>query len=243
MIAEFVIKILVSYLLGSVVGALLIGKLRDVDIRRLGSGNAGGTNALRTQGKAFALWVMVIDIGKGWLATGLVARLTIPGISHRMVGVVSPSGVPEGWLAAACGIAVILGHVYPIFYGFRGGKGVATLIGAVLGLDPWLLVPMLVTWLLAVLLFGFVGLASILGTVALAAIGVMAVLEPQLSLLARDILYAFGVVGPRLDLFCFGMLATALIVFTHRSNIARMRSGTESRSQRLWLFASRSGGV
>ena len=264
MIAEFVVKTLVSYLLGSVVGALLIGKLRGVDIRRLGSGNAGGTNALRTQGKAFAFWVMVIDIGKGWLAAGFLARLIIPGISHRMVGVLFLQGtsqeairrmidqqsshlwldpVPNGWLASACGIAVILGHVYPIFYGFRGGKGVATLIGAVLGLNPWLLVPMLVTWLLAVALFGFVGLASILGTVAVAAIGVMGVLEPHLPLLAQYALYALGVVGPQWYLFYFGVLATLLIVFTHRSNIARMRSGTESRATRLWLFASRSGGV
>lgn len=264
MTAELLIKILVSYLLGSVVGALLIGRLRGVDIRRLGSGNAGGTNALRTQGKKFAFWVMVIDIGKGWLATGLVARLIIPGISHRLVGNLTVPGttqeamrhlvdeqmshlwvdpVPNGWLAAACGIAVTLGHVYPVFYGFRGGKGVATLIGAVLGLNPWLLIPMLATWFLAVLLFGFVGLASILGTVALAAIGVMGVLSPHLPLLAQYVLYALGVVGPQLYLFYFGVLATVLIVFTHRSNIARMRSGTESRSQRLWLFASRNGGV
>jgi len=264
LIAEFAIKTLGSYLLGSLVGALLIGKLRGVDIRRLGSGNAGGTNALRTQGKSFALWVMVIDIGKGWLATGLVARLIIPGISHRMVAVLSLAGtteaairrltdeqmshlwldpVPDGWLAAACGIAVILGHVYPVFYGFRGGKGVATLIGAVLGLNPLLLIPMLVTWLLAVLLFGFVGLASILGAVALAAMGVLGVLEPRLPLRAQYVLYALGVVGPKWYLLYFGVLATLLIVFTHRSNIARMRSGTESRAQRLWLFASRSGGA
>lgn len=264
MITEFAVKILVSYLLGSVVGALLIGKLRGVDIRRLGSGNAGGTNALRTQGKSFAFWVMLIDIGKGWLATGLVARLIIPGVSHRMVTAVFLSGttqeeirrivneqtsylwldrVPNGWLAAVCGIAVILGHVYPVFYGFRGGKGVATLIGAVLGLNPLLLIPMLLTWLVAVLLFGFVGLASILGTVALAAVGVMGLPWPHLPWVARFVLYSFGVVGPQLYLFYFGVLATLLIVFTHRSNIARMRSGTESRAQRLWLFASRSGGV
>lgn len=265
MTAEYVVRILVSYLLGSVVGALLIGKLRGVDIRRLGSGNAGGTNALRTQGKSFALWVMVIDIGKGWLATGLIARLLIPGISHRMGSLVYTAGtsqeeirrlvneqighlswldpVPVGWLPAACGIAAILGHVYPIFYGFRGGKGVATLIGAVLGLNPWVLVPMLVTWLLAVLLFGFVGLASILGTVTLAVIGVMGVLWPHLPWIARDILYSLGVAGPQLNLFYFGVLATLLIIFTHRSNIARMRAGTESRARRLWLFASRSGGV
>lgn len=264
-IAEFAIKIALSYLLGSLVGALLIGRLRGVDIRQLGSGNAGGTNALRTQGRAFAFWVMVIDIGKGWLAAGPLARLRIPGISHRhvMYAVVTLRGgtgadagyqerlvsqdmshwfdtVPYGWLAAACGIAAVVGHVYPIFYGFRGGKGVATLIGAVLGLNPLLIIPMLLIWLLAVLLFGFVGLASILGTVALAVTAVVGVLAQHLPVLT---LFALGVVGSQWYLFAFGVVATVLIAFTHRSNIARMRSGTEPRARRLWLFASRSGGA
>jgi glycerol-3-phosphate acyltransferase PlsY len=203
-----VIKVILSYLLGSIVGGLLVGRLRGgVDIRRLGSGNAGGTNALRTQGKAFAFWVMFIDIGKGWLATRVVAPF------H--------ASQPYGWVAAACGIAVMLGHVYPLWYGFRGGKGVATLVGAALGLDPWLLLPMLVTWLVAVVLFGFVGLASMLGALALAVAGAVGAWEPR---------------GP---LVTFGVLSAVLIAFTHRSNIARMRAGTEPRARRLWLFGLR----
>ena len=203
-----VIKVILSYLLGSIVGSLLVGRVRGgVDIRRLGSGNAGGTNALRTQGKGFAFWVMLIDIGKGWLATRVVAPFHIIQ--------------PYGWLAAVCGIAVMLGHVYPIFYGFRGGKGVATLVGAALGLDPWLLLPMLGTWLVAVILFGFVGLASMLGALALAVSGAMGAWEPR---------------GP---LVVFGVLSAVLIAFTHRSNIARMRAGTEPRARRLWLFGLR----
>jgi glycerol-3-phosphate acyltransferase PlsY len=203
-----VIKVILSYLLGSIVGSLLVGRLRGgVDIRRLGSGNAGGTNALRTQGKGFAFWVMLIDIGKGWLATRVVAPF------HTTQ--------PYGWLAAVCGIAVMLGHVYPLFYGFRGGKGVATLVGAALGLDPWLLLPMLGTWLVAVILFGFVGLASMLGALALAVAGAMGAWEPR---------------GP---LVAFGVLSALLIAFTHRSNIARMRAGTEPRARRLWLFGLR----
>ena len=203
-----VIKVILSYLLGSIVGGLLVGRLRGgVDIRRLGSGNAGGTNALRTQGKAFAFWVMFIDIGKGWLATRVVAPF------H--------ASQPYGWVAAACGIAVMLGHVYPVWYGFRGGKGVATLVGAALGLDPWLLLPMLVTWLVAVVLFGFVGLASMLGVLALAVAGAVGAWEPR---------------GP---LVTFGVLSAVLIAFTHRSNIARMRAGTEPRARRLWLFGLR----
>jgi acyl phosphate:glycerol-3-phosphate acyltransferase len=203
-----VIKVILSYLLGSIIGSLVVGRLRGgVDIRRLGSGNAGGTNALRTQGKAFAFWVMFIDIGKGWLATRVVAPF------HATQ--------PYGWVAVACGIAVMLGHVYPLWYGFRGGKGVATLVGAALGLDPWLLLPMLATWLVAVVLFGFVGLASMLGALALAVAGALGAWEPR---------------GP---LVSFGVVSAVLIAFTHRSNIARMRAGTEPRARRLWLFGLR----
>ena len=202
------IKVAVSYLLGSIVGGLVVGRLRGgVDIRRLGSGNAGGTNALRTQGKAFAFWVMLIDIGKGWLATRVIAPF------HATQ--------PFGWVAVACGIAAIIGHVYPIWYGFRGGKGVATLVGTALGLDAWLLLPMLLTWLVVVMLSGFVGLGSMLGALALAAAG------------------AVGGWEPREPLITFGVLTAILVAFTHRSNIARMRAGTEPRAMRLWLFGRR----
>lgn len=212
----FLVKVILSYLLGSIVGSLLIGQLRGgVDIRRLGSGNAGGTNALRTQGKAFAFWVMVIDIGKGWVATRLVPLVNVPGVSFGTGW--------DDWVAAACGIAAIVGHVYPLWYGFRGGKGVATVIGAAIGLDPWMLIPMLVTWLVAVMLLGFVGLASMLGALALA---VAAAVHPG---------------GPRIYLLVFGVLSALLIAYTHRSNIARMLAGTEPRARRLWLFGSRKG--
>jgi glycerol-3-phosphate acyltransferase PlsY len=211
-VSELLIKFLASYLFGSIVGSLLIGRLRGgVDIRTLGSGNAGGTNALRTQGKSFALWVLVIDIGKGWIATRLVAPVLLPGVA----------AAPEEWrvwIPAACGVAAIIGHVYPLWHGFRGGKGVATLVGVVLGLDASLLLPMLLTWFAAVVLFGFVGLASMLAAASLPIYVSMAGLEPGLPLTT------------------FGVVATAMIVFTHRSNIARMRAGTEPRARRLWLF-------
>jgi acyl phosphate:glycerol-3-phosphate acyltransferase len=218
---EWVIKAILSYLLGSVVGGLVVGRLRGgVDIRRMGSGNAGGTNALRTQGKSFAFWVLLIDIGKGWIATRVLAYLSLPGGPEW-----PQTSQPYGWMSVVCGIAVILGHVYPLWYGFRGGKGVATLVGAVLGLNPWMLIPMLATWLVAVALFGFVGLASILGAVALA------------------VAATYGSSGPDVPLLTFGVLSAALITFTHRSNIARMRAGKEPRVRRLWLFGPRRGGA
>jgi glycerol-3-phosphate acyltransferase PlsY len=115
----------------------------------------------------------------------------------------------------------IVGHVYPAWHGFRGGKGVATLVGVVLGLDSTLMLPMLLTWFLAVMLFGYVGLASMLAAASIPVYVSLTGLEPGLSLT------------------CFGVIATALIVYTHRTNIARMRAGTEPRARRLWLFGKR----
>jgi glycerol-3-phosphate acyltransferase PlsY len=211
-VSELLIKFLASYLLGSIVGSLVVGRLRGgVDIRTLGSGNAGGTNALRTQGKSFALWVLVIDIGKGWIATRLVAPVLFPAVAA------APQEL-RVWVPAACGVAAIVGHIYPCWHGFRGGKGVATLIGVVLGLDASLLLPMLLTWFAAVMLFGFVGLASMLAAASLPIYVSIAGLEPGLPLTT------------------FGVVVTALLVFTHRGNIARMRARTEPRARRLWLF-------
>ena len=202
-----------SYLLGSVVGSLLVGRLRGgVDIRTLASGNAGATNALRTQGKSFAFWVLFIDVVKGWVATRIVSTMDF---------IESPSDPLQVWAASFCGIAVMLGHIYPLWYGFRGGKGVATLVGVVLGLNPALLLPVLVVWIAAAMLFGYVSLASMIATVALPVSVVVTHTEPNAPLLT------------------FGIAAVILIVFTHRPNINRMLAGTEPRARRLWLFGKR----
>jgi acyl phosphate:glycerol-3-phosphate acyltransferase len=209
---ELAVKSLVAYFLGTLLGSLILGRLRGVDIRNMGSGNAGATNALRTLGKAFGLSVLILDIGKGVAAVLWVPVLNLP---HLM----PDPDLSRQWLALACGLAVILGHVYPVWFGFRGGKGVATLVGVIGGLEPRLLAPVLLCWVVVVLLTGYAGLASMLAGVGL----VIAVywLEPaNLSLLA----------------FC--VLVTALVIYTHRGNIARMVAGTEHRA-RLWLFRSR----
>lgn len=213
---ELGVKALLAYLLGSLVGSLLIGKLRGVDIRTMGSGNAGATNMLRTQGKIAATAVLLIDLGKGWVATGVLAPLVIPGVPPAELEM-------RALLVTACGLAVIVGHVYPLWYGFRGGKGVATFLGAVLGINAGLVLVMVLTWLVVVIVFGFVGLASIAGAVAVAAA------------------IAAHYSRARLPLLAFGVLAALLIVYTHRGNIARMRAGTESRARRLWLFGLRRG--
>ena len=213
---ELLVKGGLSYLLGSILGSLVIGGFRGVDIRALGSGNAGATNALRTQGKRIAFGVLVIDLVKGWIATHLIAPALLPGLAPAAPAL-------HAWCVTVCGLAVILGHVYPLWFGFRGGKGVATLVGTVLGIHPWLLLPMVLTWLAAVMLFGVVGLASMLSAFALAAT------------------IALSAASPRAPLLSLGILVALLILFTHRANIARMRAGTESRARRLWLFGSHGG--
>jgi len=207
---ELAVKTLLAYLLGSLMGALIIGALRGVDIRQQGSGNAGGTNALRTQGKAFALGVVAIDIGKGWFAAGALPGLALPGVGLD-------AALGREWLAVSCAAAATLGHVYPVWWEFRGGKGAATLIGVVLGVAPAFLPAILAVWLLVVMATGFVGLGTILGVAALPA--ALAWKAPEDT-----------------PLLGFAVLMAAFVVYTHRSNIVRMLAGNENRARRLWLL-------
>ena len=210
---ELGVKILIAYLLGTLLGSLILGRLRGVDIRSMGSGNAGATNALRTQGKLFGLLVLLIDIAKGVVAVRWLPAAILPAVG------IDPD-LPREWLTVACGLAVILGHVYPVWFRFRGGKGFATVIGAVAGIELRLLVPLLATWIVVLSVTGYVGLATMLSAAAL--IASVYVLDPE-----------------NLPLICFCATVTVFIIYTHRSNIARMAAGQESRVRRRWPFRSR----
>jgi glycerol-3-phosphate acyltransferase PlsY len=211
---EILVKGLIGYLAGSLVGSLLLGPLKGVDIRRVGSGNAGGTNALRTQGLAFALGVVLIDVLKVVLPLVFLTGARLPLVP------VEPTTSPEitGMVIAA---AAVVGHVYPVWFGFRGGKGMATRLGAYAVLDPQTLLVVIAAWLVVVLLAGYVGLGTMIAA---------AVAPVWLGLNLRT--------GGAL--FPFSVAMAAFIVFTHRSNIARMRAGIESR---VWrgLLGRRSG--
>lgn len=197
-----------AYLLGSLSGSLLIGRLRGVDIRREGSGNAGGTNAFRTRGWRFALGVALIDVGKGVAATWLGLHFAVPADTAYAQG-------------ALCGFAAVVGHCWPLFFGFRGGKGAATAAGAVIVLAPALILPIVGAWALVVILTGYVGLATIL------AVGTFALLAATISIEPAT-------AAPALTAFA---LATAvLIVFTHRGNIARLVRGEEFRFEKARLL-------
>jgi acyl phosphate:glycerol-3-phosphate acyltransferase len=212
---ELGLKLLIAYLLGSIMGSLMLGRLKGgVDIRSLGSGNAGGTNALRTQGAGFALGVIVIDIAKGVLPVLLLPGMSLPGVP------LDPQ-MPRELVMYGCALAAVVGHVWPVWHEFRGGKGAATAVGVVAVLAPWLVPPMLLVWLLIVFSSGLVGLATM--TAALAA----------------PLLVALGWPVDHAGFFWFALLLALLIVYTHRSNIARLRAGTENRVERLMLFRRR----
>jgi glycerol-3-phosphate acyltransferase PlsY len=191
--------LLLSYLIGSVSGSLLLGRLRGVDIRASGSGSTGGTNAFRTQGGWFALGTVAIDIGKGALAAWLALRFI-------------PAGMHPAW-SYACAFAAVLGHVWPVFHGFRGGKGAATLVGGLAALWPQVTVPALLVWLLALAWTGFVGLSTMLAGVAIL-VAAMAWHESPTRV-------------------AYAAVVALFLLYTHRTNISRLKRGTEPRFERV----------
>lgn len=197
-------KTLLAYLIGSLSGSLLLGRIKKVDIRTLGSGNAGGTNAFRTQGLVFALGVATLDIGKGVLASGWIPTLSPAGAA---------SLISMEQATLACGFAAVLGHCYPVYHGFRGGKGAATAVGALIVIEPYLLIPMLVTWLLTLVLSGYVGLATVLAGFSLVPAAIY--------------------LGNPNDLLIFCVAIAAFMAFTHSSNLQRLAAGTEYRFERI----------
>jgi glycerol-3-phosphate acyltransferase PlsY len=211
---EALLKIVVSYLLGSIMGGLVLGRLRGVDIRSQGSGNAGATNALRTQGLPFGLLVFVIDVGKGLLAVAWLPGFNLSTLGFPAAPV--PAAVALG-LPYACGLAVVLGHVYPLYFGFRGGKGVATLLGVLACLVPQTLLFFAIAWLLTLILTGYVGMASILGFTA-ATVAVSA----KTGLLTVPSVFMY--------------LLLALVLYTHRANLQRLRDGSENRFEKAMLL-------
>jgi glycerol-3-phosphate acyltransferase PlsY len=192
--------VVVSYLLGSIPFALLLGRLRGVDIRRQGSGNIGATNLGRALGRRWAIAAFLLDFAKG----------LVP-----VLGTLWLLGAPQ-WLAVACGAAAVLGHIFPIYLRFRGGKGVATTFGAMTGL-AWPAAAIAgVLWLAVYLPSRAVSLASLAAGVSL---------PLSVFLLPRG--YFLYYEDSLLPLKLFALGAAALIVLRHRENIARLLRGEE----------------
>ena len=189
--------ILFAYLIGSLSFAAIVSRAFGLpDPHTYGSGNPGATNVLRTGRKAAALLTLIGDGAKGWIAVFLAQRF-----GHEFsVGAEGVAGVA---------LAVFIGHVYPVFFGFRGGKGVATALGVMLAVNVWLGLGALATWLVIVLFFRISSLAAIIA----------AAFAP---------LYDLWLSGPRLMTASVAMISV-LLVFRHQANIRRLLSGTEAR--------------
>ena len=211
-VLELGTKFLISYLIGSLMGSMIVGRLRGgVDIRELGSGNAGGTNALRTQGIGFALGVIIIDIGKGVIGAGIVPGLELPFIA-------ADPEISRTWLTLCCAAAAVIGHVWPIFHHFRGGKGAATMVGTLVILGPNLILPLVLIWAWVLVMTGYVGLSTMVAAFALP-VWIALTLLPEYE-----------------PLFIYSAVMAIYIAYCHRSNVRRMRDGTEHQNSKLMIF-------
>jgi glycerol-3-phosphate acyltransferase PlsY len=208
----FLILIL-SYVTGSIPTSIILGRLvRGIDIREHGSGNAGGTNVFRVLGWKPAIAVVLVDVFKGWLPTAIYSTVFF---NYQPI---EDSGVVQIIL----GFAAVLGHTYTVFAGFRGGKGIGTLAGMLIALYPVALPLCLIVFTITLILTGYVSLGSILATVSL----------PVFLM----ILPIFGIEQSSLSLLIFALLVPWFAIYTHRSNIVRLRDGTENRFEKAMIF-------
>jgi glycerol-3-phosphate acyltransferase PlsY len=192
---SFIAVALISYLLGSIPTGYLAGKLRGIDIRSVGSGNIGATNVFRALGRTAGTVVLALDILKGFCACRFV-----PAMFEAM---------PSENLRIVAGIAAILGHNYTCWLRFRGGKGIATSAGVLLGWMPLVLLIVLAVWILVFATSRYVSLASVSAAVALPAVALFADASGRMTVIAA--------------------LVGALAVYKHRSNLRRLLDGTEHR--------------
>ncbi len=206
----FGILIVAAYLLGSIPFGQIIAKAYGIDLRNIGSGNIGATNLSRALGKKWGYFCFGLDVLKG-LAPTLAAMRYVPP---------SPNvGELFGWIGVGC--AAIVGHIFPVYLGFKGGKGVATSFGVALGLWPYYTVcaaGALAIWLATVLIWRYVSLASIIAAVSFPIVLIAAIA------IKSD--WYFGNLWP---LFIVAAAIPLMVVMRHRENIKRIAAGTESK--------------
>ncbi len=198
------LAILLSYLAGSIPTSIIVGKLlRGIDIREHGSGNAGGTNVFRVLGPGPGVFVMAFDAFKGFASAYWISRLGTEALGDPALPM----------LLSGC--AAIVGHIWTVFAGFRGGKGVGAAAGMMLALYPTALLICLAVFLIAFALTRIVSVGSLLGALTLP--------------LTLTLFRAFEIKAVPTSLYIFSFFAAALIFYTHRSNIRRLLAGTENR--------------
>ena len=203
---EYIYFIIISYLLGSFPSAILVGKLfYNIDVREFGSGNAGATNTFRVLGKKAGLPVLFFDVFKGFISVNLIVFLDI--IPYSMDGVFE--------LQLTFGIAAVIGHLFPVFTGFRGGKGIATLLGILIAIHPFAAFYSSLVFVIIFFIFKFVSLASILASFSF----------PILIYLLSD--------SSSNSLIIFSIFVPILTLITHQKNIERLIRGEESKAKIL----------
>lgn len=207
---EFVILIIGAYLLGSIPFGLLIAKAHGKNLRSIGSGNIGATNLSRALGRKWAYFCFCLDVLKG-LVPMLIGTFTLS----------SPPSTAELFLALAAGCAAVLGHIFPLYIEFRGGKGVATSFGVALGLWPYYTICAsfaIVVWVVVVLLWRYISLASIAASIALPVALILTIaLNPD---------WDFANLWP---LLTAAIAIPIMVIVRHRENIKRLLAGTESK--------------
>tara|TARA_B100001250_G_scaffold389989_1_gene389557 strand:+ start:1822 stop:2493 length:672 start_codon:yes stop_codon:yes gene_type:complete len=206
-----------SYITGSFPTSIIMGRLtKGIDIREHGSGNAGGTNVYRVLGWKPALVVVVFDIFKGWLPTAYLAKIFFDA-----------NPIPDlGLFQILCGFSAVLGHTYTVFAKFKGGKGVGTLAGMLIAMFPVAVPLCILIFVVTLILTGYVSMGSIIASASL-----------PLLLLTLPII---GIEPAELSLLIFSLMVPFFIIYTHRSNISRLRDGDENRFEKAMIFKKKS---
>ena len=207
MSVEIIIAVgaILAYLIGSLPSAVWLGQAyHGIDVRDFGSGNAGATNTFRVLGTKAGIFVMALDIFKGLTAVTLATVWMQLGF------------IPEPQLVLfklVFGISAVLGHIFPIYIGFKGGKGVATLLGMVLGINPLVAAICIAVFMIVLLMTKYVSLGSILGTLTFPVMLLITDIEPN-----------------DLILIVFGFTFFVVVLFTHKKNVQRILNGTENKA-------------
>ncbi len=202
MAITIVILVLLAYLIGAIPTSVWVGKIfYKIDVREHGSGNAGATNTIRVLGFKAGIPVMLFDVLKGWLAVQLAVWIPWPDLSADSVT----------YIRIGCAMAAVVGHIFPVYAGFRGGKGVGTLAGVGLALYPIALLIVLAIFILTFVITRYVSLSSILGALSFPFVVYFVTHERNIALLALAILVAL------------------FVPLTHRKNIKRLLHGEENR--------------
>ncbi|HPI18909.1 MAG TPA: glycerol-3-phosphate 1-O-acyltransferase PlsY [Candidatus Kapabacteria bacterium] len=218
---KLILVILLSYLAGSIPTAVIISKkFFGFDIREKGSGNMGSTNAFRLLGWKWGVTVQIVDILKGVFAVVVIANLLGDGISFLSIDFFHDKTI----VRFIAGMAAVCGHIWSMFVGFKGGKGINTTMGMLISIAPVDISIAIGIFLIAVLFSGYVSLGSIAGAIAF----------PSSLFLRYNI---FGVDIPSYSIIIYFALAIAiLILYTHRTNISRLLKGTENRFAKLQIL-------